>query len=243
MSDRKHRRWTSEELAILRQRWTEDGARTLRKKLGGRTEIAIGRMAIKLGLASQTQGRELVREAAERLGLSWKATRMLADECGVTLPLAAPVRTTAERGAPDGSRGRRRAADSEQLGALLRVRDTRVSASRAWARERGVCAVVALRRLWATGLRSPGTRGVPVRLPDALWAEVWAGVEGPWTRTARVIRAMPDPPCAMWLLLVAAHDYAHAQGDDRAWLDHLPQRVSFVARGLWAMATSERRAA
>ena len=244
MDDRKHRRWTSEELATLRLRWTEDGARTLRGKLGGRTEVAISRKAWELGLPSQSQGKETMQRAARHLGVAWETAETLAHEAGVTLTLAAPVRSFgARKNMSKGNRKRWRAVEAEQLAALLHARDTRVSAAAVWARQAGACRCTLLRRLDATGLKLTGTRGVPVRLPDAAWAEVWAGVKGPWTRTARVIQAMPDPPCAMWLLLIAAYDFVHAQGDDRAWLELLPQRVRFAARGLWAMATDKRRAA
>jgi len=222
------RRWTSAEDKILRDRWGEDAGRTLVKKLG-RSESAIYLRAQALGLPPQSQGRTSATSACRTVGM-WHDTlyRLLA-ECGLHPSRMALVRQrqVSTGGSPV------LAVDLDAAEALIGVRDRRTVRMFEWARSEGVCGVALLYRLRKAALK-PQSAG-QVRYPIELLAEVdkargGAAPAGPWVDLWRAVLAVPDLPCAPWVVALAARDLALGVGAE--WTEHLPQPVAGLARRL-----------
>lgn len=223
------RRWTAAEDAILRREWSELGARSLRRVLPGRTSCAIALRGRALGLPPQAQGRDSVSSAARALGMDYRQTRRLAREAGMRLDPLVPV-PVARRTYP------KREADAEALAAILRQRDARTQAARAWDLARGASHDTSRRRMMRAGLSVGVTQGQRGRVPEALLDELAAGVvDGPWCELWRRVLAAQDRPCAPWLLALAAWDIREAAAGrgDAEWTElWLPCAVRAAAREL-----------
>ena len=103
------------------------------------------------------------------------------------------------------------AVDLDAAEALIGVRDRRTVRMFEWARSEGVCGVALLYRLRKAALK-PQSAG-QVRYPIELLAEVdkargGAAPAGPWVDLWRAVLAVPDLPCAPWVVALAARDLA-----------------------------------
>ena len=224
------RRWTAADDRLLRDRWGEDSARTLKAKLG-RTETALYQRARAraLGLPAQSQGRTLVSRACRRVGL-WHDTlyRLLA-ECGMRPMRAAPVRQHPREGCY-----RRLVVDLDAVEALITLRDRRTNRLFEWARTEDVGGIGLLYRMRRAGAVPRG--GGYVRYPVDLLVEVDRArgrtvASGPWLDLWRRVIAAASLPCAPWVVALAAWDLAHEETPP-AWVEHLPQKVAALARRL-----------
>lgn len=230
---RARRPWTAAEDRLLRDRWGEDSARTLTRKLG-RSETAIYQHAYELKLPPQAQGRTLVTRACRAVGVWHDTLYRLLDECGMRAAPAAPVR----QHPGDATHYRKLVVEQDAVGDLLAVRDGRTLRLFEWARHAGVCGVAALHRMRKAGAIPPG--GGHVRYPVGVLEEVdrarrGAAASGPWLDLWRRVIAVDDAPCSPWVAALAAWDLSHGPPAP-PWVEHLPQGVASLARRLAARA-------